>query len=119
MEDKSQESEFECSCCKEMALYSYLKECSICTRPKCYQCTHQLDVIKLSNKLNKISNECEKCKRIGCGECIVTCHVCGCAEVNINIACVDCIPFNKKNICNVHFSYICNNCIFAGEKCIA
>ena len=114
--DTSPNEGFCCENCDDVCCVENKNECKICSSDLCYKCL-QKDDNKMINEWLYSSNECCKCKRIGCKECINYCYECGnkgddstycylCEEIN-EIEC----KYHKWYYCDKHKNVECGQCV--------
>lgn len=108
------EEESECCCCREY-FSTEMKNCSICESEVCDDCKIVNNVINFEEWISDCTNKCEKCSRIGCGNCISTCYQCWNIGEEHKFLCRDCSTLSRQN-CEYHKWNLCSKHI--KDKCV-
>ena len=116
------ESESHNTCCNCEAEIDILNSCSVCESDLCAKCSQKGDTITLCEWLEECSNQCSKCKRLGCVNCITTCYECQnwneisksdviCCECAETVLCrSQCTEHDDRDVCFAHAGPQCSQC---------
>ena len=89
----------ECSTCREYTDSD--KKCRICNSNVCEYCFDECSLLEIDEWLDEMPNTCDRCHRIGCGNCISTCYQCWNIDESYDLVCKDCSDLSK-NDCDKH-----------------
>ena len=70
--------------------------CEICDSDLCKDCSEEGDCLNFTEWLVELPNQCSRCKKIGCRNCILTCHSCWAGEKKAEMICEKCN--SKENL---------------------
>ena len=89
----------ECVSCRE--IFGEVKNCPICDSSVCSECATEQNNLLFEEWLDDCQNKCDKCKRIGCRNCISTCFQCWNEGDEYNFLCQDCSDLTEQD-CEYH-----------------
>lgn len=91
-----------CANCNDFP-FVCLKPCQICESDLCQECSVKGNHVHLCEWLEECSNECAKCKRLGCSNCLSTCYECQNLQESEEMFCCDCAAtLLRKSHCKRH-----------------
>lgn len=87
-----------CENCYEEFQYDPEK-CSICKTELCRKCSQPNEDLSLNEWLVELPNQCSKCRRTGCSECLTTCILCHNIGEDYPVFCKECSDLKSCEGC--------------------